>query len=220
MPEAPPAGSQAPEPEAYPPLKPRQVSFVHEYLIDQIGSRAAERAGLSPHTVHILLSDPAIKAAIAKGMAQKAARAHLDQDTVLHEMSLLSHSSLEHYIIADDGQVSLTGSAPDGAMRAIQSIKRKTRVHYNSQGEIVGRTYDVEIRLWDKVGPLKLMGRHVGLFPDRVEHTGKNGGPIQIAEERLTPEMLEERSAKLAEMARFLRRAEEFDEPLDAGSVH
>ncbi len=29
---------------------------------------------------------------------------------------------------------------------------------------------DVEITLWDKVMPLRLMGRHVGLF-DRVEHS-------------------------------------------------
>jgi hypothetical protein len=41
-----------------------------------------------------------------------------------------------------------------------------------------------------------------------------------VAVEELTPSQLEERAARLSEMARFLRRAEQFDEPLDAGSVH
>ena len=36
----------------------------------------------------------------------------------------------------------------------------------------------VEFKLWDKPGTLRLVCRHIGLFADRVEHTGPNGGPI------------------------------------------
>jgi phage terminase small subunit len=103
----------------------------------------------------------------------------MSQDQVLQEMALLSHSRLEHYIIDDDGQVRLAEGAPDGAMGAIQSIKRKCTVKYNDKTNELTKTYDVELRLWDKPTPLKLMGRHVGLFPDRVEITGKNGGPVE-----------------------------------------
>jgi hypothetical protein len=32
--------------------------------------------------------------------------------------------------------------------------------------------------LWDKPQPLKLTGRHVGLYPDKVELVGKGGEPL------------------------------------------
>jgi len=70
----------------------------------------------------------------------------------------------------------LAEGAPEDAMAAVQSIKRKTRV--DKDGSV---TFDVELRLWDKPAPLKLTGRHVGLYPDRVEVVGKDGGPIQHA---------------------------------------
>jgi phage terminase small subunit len=35
-----------------------------------------------------------------------------------------------------------------------------------------------EIRLYSRVGALKAVGEHMGLFKQRIEHTGKDGGPI------------------------------------------
>jgi phage terminase small subunit len=34
------------------------------------------------------------------------------------------------------------------------------------------------IKLHNKVSTLKLMGQHIGMFTDKVEHTGKDGAPI------------------------------------------
>lgn len=164
-------------------LTPRQAAFVQEYLIDNNGLQAALRAGYAEYSSGSpaagLLKNPNIIRAIEIARAQRASRTKMTQDSVLHEMSLLSHSCLEHYIITDDGQVTLAPGAPQGAMAAIQSIKKKTRVRTDRETHEVTKEYDVEIRLWDKPGTLKLMGRHTGLFPDRVEHTGKDGGPIE-----------------------------------------
>ena len=164
-------------------LTPRQAAFVGEYLIDLNGKAAATRAGYravsAAESAVRLLQMPKVAAAVERGKEQRASRVGMTADSVLHEMSLLSHSCIEHYLVDDEGQVKPAPGAPDGAMRAIQSIKRKTHVRYDSKGEETGRTYDVEIRLWDKPAPLKLMGRHVGLFADRIEHTGKGGGPIE-----------------------------------------
>src|SRR5690606_27443672 len=49
------------------------------------------------------------------------------------------------------------------------------------QREMVGILKKIK---WpDKVKNLELLGKHVGVqaFRDRVEHTGKNGGPVEIA---------------------------------------
>jgi hypothetical protein len=64
-------------------------------------------------------------------------------------------------------------------MRAIQSIKRKKTVREDKAGTVT-ITYDVEIKLWDKPSPLKLMGKQHGLFPDKMELTGKNGAPLEV----------------------------------------
>lgn len=168
--------------ETEPKLTPRQAAFVAEYLIDLNGTQAAIRAGYSAHTANEqaarLLADASIQFFVARGKAQRNLRVNVTQDHVLQEMALLANSSLEHYFVTDDGQVETTIGAPDGAMRAIQSIKKKTTVKTDREGNSY-KTYDVEIRLWDKPNPLKLMGRHVGLFADRVEHVGKDGGPIE-----------------------------------------
>lgn len=179
-----------------PSLNPKQRAFVAEYLVDLNATQAAIRAGYSPTTAGAIASEylqkPNIAAAIERGKAQRLSRVNMTADTVLQEMALLSHSSIEHYVIGDDGQVRLAEGAPDGAMRAVQSIKRKTRVLKDG-----GREYDVELRLWNKPEPLKLMGKHAGLnFSDRVEHVGRDGGPIELA--HLTVEELLERHGRLA----------------------
>ena len=39
-----------------------------------------------------------------------------------------------------------------------------------------------EIELYDQQTALQLIGKHLGLFKEQVEHTGKGGGPIEIKE--------------------------------------
>jgi phage terminase small subunit len=39
----------------------------------------------------------------------------------------------------------------------------------------------VKIKLHDKRAALVDLGKHLGMFPNKVEHTGKDGGPIQIS---------------------------------------
>lgn len=165
------------------PLLPRQQAFVAEYLIDLNGTQAAIRAGYSFNGADVqairLLADARIADAIAKGKAQRISRVQMTADTVLHEISILAKSSIDHYYVDHEGQIHLTELAPEGAMGAIQSIKRKTVFHYDDDNNVIDRTYDVEIKLWDKPGQLKLMAKHAGLnFSDRVEVTGKDGGPV------------------------------------------
>jgi len=61
-------------------------------------------------------------------------------------------------------------------MAAIASIKQ--RVIRSGESLI----HEIEVRLWDKVQPLTIAGRHVGVegFGNRVELTGKNGNAIEL----------------------------------------
>lgn len=165
------------------PLNVQERAFVAEYLVDENATQAALRAGYSPSYAktasQVLLKRPSIIAAIENSRAQRLVRTQIKSDDVLLEMSLLAQSSIEHYVIDDDGEVTLAPGAPAGAMKAIQSIKKRTSVRRDPKSDSVTTTVEVELKLWDKPTPLKLMGRHAGLFPDRMEHTGKGGGPIE-----------------------------------------
>src|SRR6185437_8000191 len=94
----------------------------------------------------------------------------------------LAFSDVSHYKTDETGNVTLAEGAPDGAVRALQSVKKKVRTYGGGEDDEPVTETETELRLWDKPGMLKLAGRHVGLFPDRVEISGPNGGPIQTQE--------------------------------------
>ena len=169
-----------------PTLAPRRALFVQEFLVDLDGTKAARRCGWAnpSQAASLLLSDPYVAAAIEIAKARRLTRVAITQDQVLNEMALLALSRIDHYMIDDDGNVQLRDGAPEGAMAAVQSIDKKTTVRTDRDGTTT-ITYDVKLKLWDKPTPLRLMGRHVGLFPDRVEHTGRNGGPIEATVTRI-----------------------------------
>src|SRR3546814_2034996 len=39
-----------------------------------------------------------------------------------------------------------------------------------------------KIKFWDKNSALEKIAKHLGMFVDRVEHSGKGGGPIEISD--------------------------------------
>ena len=164
-------------------LTARQAMFVREYLIDLNATAAAVRAGYSGKAANHTLQLPHVAAAVERGKAQRASRVGITAEAILYEMSLLANSCIDHYKIDDFGNVCLTEGAPDGAMAAVKSIKK--RIRHGKDGEI---SYEVDLQLWDKPSSLKLMGKHAGIkaFSDRVEVTGPDGGPIPITEIRTT----------------------------------
>lgn len=162
-------------------MTPKQERFVAEYLVDLNATQAAVRAGYSAKRASEigwqLLQKTTVAQAIAEAQATRAEQVGITQTRVLAELELLAFSNLEHYTVNDVGDVTLADGAPVGAMRALQSIKRK--IITRGKGFDKEVTREVEIRLWDKPGPLKLAGQHVGLFADKHELTGKNGKPIE-----------------------------------------
>jgi phage terminase small subunit len=156
-------------------LNQRKSRFVAEYLVDLNATQAAIRAGYSQRTARSIgsenLTKPHIAAAIKAALDARAVRTGITQDRVLAEVALLAFSDVTHYQVSAAGDVKLAADAPDGAMRAVQSIKhRVTTRGRGGQAEVVR---EVEIRLWDKPGPLKLAGQHVGLFTEKLDPPGK-----------------------------------------------
>lgn len=171
-------------------LTPRQARFVEEYLLDLNGTQAAIRAGYSPtsaaESACEFLTDSKISAAVERGKAVRAARVGISADAVVSELAILATACVEHYVVDDDGYLRAAPDAPEGVMRAVQSVDRKKRVFYDKEGGISHVEYEIKFKLWDKPGQLKLLGRHAGakFATDKVELSGPGGGPIPIQEVR------------------------------------
>lgn len=165
-------------------LTPQQARFVEEYLKDLNGTQAALRAGYSPNGAGVkasqLLAIAKIRDAVERGKAVRSARVGVTQDEVLNELNILATACIDNYIISDDGYLKPAPNAPEGVMRAVQSVDRKKRVYLDKDGGVSHIEYELKFKLWDKPGQLKLLGRHAGVKAmfDRVEVSGPDGGPI------------------------------------------
>lgn len=156
-------------------LTPRERRFVAEYLIDCNASAAALRAGYAKQTYGAngsqLLEKPLVAEAIAKAEAKRAAKTGITADRVLKELARIGFSDLGTYLSFDQDGVHLNDSSQVDTRALAEVSERPTRT---------GKT--VTIKLHDKVSALTKLGQHLGLFAEKVELTGKDGGPIAITD--------------------------------------
>ena len=161
-------------------LTPKKRLFAEEYLIDLNATQAALRAGYSEKTAYSLgqrlLKDVEVQGLIAEAQAAREQRTHVTQDRVLHELAVLDFSNVRDYIIDGDGNLSLAPGVPESAYRAIASVKRKVR--HRGTGDDRETEIETEVRLWDKVGALRLTAKHLGMLQDRLKL--ESDGPIEL----------------------------------------
>lgn len=134
------------------PLNARQQRFVEEYLIDLNATQAAIRAGYSERSAAVIGHENLRKPKIMAELAK--ARAEQSKRVQIDQDWVL-------------------GKLVENVERAMQAEPVRDREgnetgDYTYQGSVANRA-------------LELVGKHLGMFPDRHEHTGKGGGPIEHA---------------------------------------
>lgn len=142
----------------------KQKRFVEEYLIDLNATQAAIRAGYSPHTAKDIgcenLAKPNIAAAISQAMAERSRRTGINQDRVLQELARIGFAKITD--VVDPETAKIRADASDDDLACIQSIKIKP----NEFGT------EREVKLYDKKSALVDLGKHLGLFKDKLELNG------------------------------------------------
>lgn len=145
----------------------KQKRFAEEYLIDLNATQAAIRAGYSPDTAKSIgsenLTKPDIQARIAKAMAERSKRTGVNADRVVTELAKIAFVNASDVIDADTATLKSDAAPEDTA--AIQSVKVKT---FGEDG------LEREIKMADKLKALELLGKHLGMFKDKVEVSGIN----------------------------------------------
>lgn len=142
----------------------KQKRFVEEYLIDLNATQAAIRAGYSPDTAGSIggenLQKPEISNAISKAMAERSKRTGINQDRVLRELAKIAFVNAVEVIDPETATVRVDATPEDTA--AIQSIKVKES--FSETGQMTER----EVKMADKLKALELLGKHLGMFNDKL----------------------------------------------------
>ena len=116
---------------------------------------------------------------MVQAQQDRAQRVHLTQDRILREIALLATSTIEHYLIDDHGEVCLQPGSPDGAMRAIASLKKKI-IH--TEHSVI---YETEVRLWNKPTSLRMAAEHLGVLKGTSQalhvHLGEGMSALLVA---------------------------------------
>lgn len=152
-------------------LTAKQRRFCEEYLIDLNATQAAIRAGYSPKTARFIanenLTKPYIQKRIQNQMEERSKRTNVTQDMVVQELAKIGFSDITDYLKVKNNHVEIfdTDNIPREKLAAIAEIKESN--------------YGLSIRLYDKIRALELLGRHLGMFKDRVEVTADVNNPFE-----------------------------------------
>jgi len=143
-------------------LTPKQQRFVEEYLIDLNATQAAIRAGYSEKTAKSIgqenLTKPDIQKEIEEAQSKLSERTGITQEYVLNNIQKVVERCMQQEAVrARDGSPLLV-EGPEGDLACLFEFKET--------GALKG---------------LELLGKHLGLFKDKIEHTGKDGGPIDLS---------------------------------------
>ena len=163
------------------PLNEKQRRFAHEYLKDQNATQAAIRAGYSEKTAgsqgHDLLKKPEIRLMLDKKLAKIEEKAEFTVEQAVRQ--------LQRMVMFDPRKL----FAPNGQPMAITDLDDDTAMvisgldvleEYEGSGkDRVFKGYTKKYKLADRLGAVNTALKMFGKLSDRVEHTGKDGGPIE-----------------------------------------
>lgn len=159
--------------EAFALAVARGAPIMQTYVEVWRGDASLSRPSLAQKASRVS-TDPKVQARIAEIRAQFATRTTITAQRVLEELAKIGFTSMGDMIeIDEDGKstVNLAKLTPE-QKAAISEIE----IFTNPEGK-----QRVKVKLHDKRAALMDIGKHLGMFREKVELSGPNGAPIQTA---------------------------------------
>lgn len=139
-------------------MTPKQDAFCREYIVDLNATQAAIRAGYSEKTAQEqssrLLSNVIIQAKVQELIDVRSKRLELSADFVIQGLMEVSERCMQR--------------APVMVRRGREMVQAT-----DADGNHIWRFDSVGAN-----GSLGLLGKHLKLFTEKHEHTGKDGAPL------------------------------------------
>lgn len=145
----------------------KQKIFADEYLIDLNATRAyrvaypsVKKDETAAQAGSRMLRNVKVASYIQERMEERQKRTEITQDRVLEELAAIAFAKATDYAEVKEGQVIIkdTANLDKQQARAIAGIK---------EGK-----FGIEVKLNDKEKALELLGRHLGMFKDKLEVSG------------------------------------------------
>jgi phage terminase small subunit len=170
-----------------PPLKnSRHEAFVRALVEGKSGREAYKAAGYKAKdraadaNASRLLAFANVAARVAELQKEAAKGAVMTGREVLEELSKLGRANMADYMQVGPGGDPVLNFANLTRDQAAALVEVTVEDFLDGRGEDAREVRRVKFRLADKRGALGLLGKHLGLFKERVEHTGKDGGPLEV----------------------------------------
>ena len=147
-------------------MTPKQKRFVDEYLIDLNATEAALRAGYSKRTAYSIgnenLKKPEIQKEIQERMKDRQERTEIAQDKVLKELAHIAYDDIRNYLkfwTDEEGKIQV-------------ELKSSDEIDTRNISEIQLDNGKLKFKLYPKDNALTQLGRHLGLFNDKLNFDG------------------------------------------------
>lgn len=156
-------------------ISEKQRKFAEEYLTDYCAARAARRAGYSADYGKRLLKKEPVREYLRERQKEVFAKAGITAERVLEELSAVAFSN-----IADYTEVKKDAGAKKGVVLRTKETSAIPREKLSAVAGMKEGPGGVEVRLYEKLRALELLGKCVGLFRE----SDKNGGvPVVILDD-------------------------------------
>lgn len=152
-------------------LNAKQRLFVDLYVRDFNACRASRAAGFaSDYHGYKMLRDDSVRDAVQKALEERRALIKIESDDIIRELALVAFAD-PGAMYDNEGVLLNIPDMDEGTRRTISGIEQRIDARLN---------ITTRIRTHDKMKALEALGRHLGMFVDRTEITGKDGGPVEV----------------------------------------
>lgn len=173
----------------------RQKRFCDEYLVDLNATQAAIRAGYTAKYANTnapkLLQNTAVAEYISQRKADRVQRTEITQDMVLRELANIAFSNAADYAAVVEKDVELEQENgtfikvydADGnpvKYRTVEPVLTSDLTEDQKRAlSVIKKGRDgFEVKPYDKVKALELLGKHLGMWTDKVEVGGQINNPM------------------------------------------
>ena len=151
-----------------------QKRFCDEYLIDLNATRAYKVAYpkvKKDHTATVngnrLLTNADIQNYISEKMKKREERTEVTQDMIINELAKIAFLDISN-LYNENGGLKKIQDIDENTRRAISSLETFEEFEgYGEDREKVGDTK--KVKLIDKTKALELLGKHLGMFKDKID---------------------------------------------------
>lgn len=182
-------------------LTEKQKIFCNEYLVDLNATRSYKKAypnvkkdEVARANASRLLTKANIKEYVDKRIKDREKRTEITQDNVIKELAAIAFANGSDYAKVVNKQIFVNGEPvldEEGNPQTYQDVElmlteNLTSIQKKAIASIKRGKNGIEVSTCDKVRALELLGKHLGMFTNKVEVSGNVNNPF----ENLTTEEL------------------------------